>query len=139
MPSISQQPVKGQEMPPQALIDGVSQQEINAAVREHVAKHKAKPTVPLADYEALEKRLKHTQSRLLTALDQMNLAKDMFRQSAILFQNIHDGLKQQSRIQAVLQNTIADAMILADLGIRESYCWQTTMESERNWLAEDAA
>ncbi|AZV95187.1 hypothetical protein CBF45_16850 [Bordetella sp. J329] len=30
-------------MPP-ALIDGVSQQEINAAVREHVAKSRAKPS-----------------------------------------------------------------------------------------------
>lgn len=139
MPSISQQPATGQQMPPPALIDGVSQQQINQVVREHVAKGRAKPTVSLADYEAQGKLLKDAQTKLFYALDQIQLAESMFRQSSILFRAIEAEAKRLAALKTTVASQLADIMALADLGTRESDCWQDVMGREHKELGGVAA
>lgn len=138
MPSISQQPATGQQMPPPVVEVGPTKQQIDQAVREHVAKNRAQSVASAANVAILEGKLKDAQRRLDSALEQMKLAQDMFHQSSLLFRAIYSGMKNCPDSDHARVRALVDAMAFADLGWRESDCWEHTMQTERECLGEAA-
>lgn len=134
MPSVSQQTSRSKKAPPPALIDGVSQQQIADVVEAHVGKTRMKAGMSSAVALDLEKRLKATETRLDNALDQMKLAQDMFHQGELLFKAIYSTLKGCQTSNIAQARAFEDALSFADLGMRESGCWSSVMENEREQL-----
>lgn len=118
MSSLQQAPAKGQQVPPPVLIDGVSEQQIDVAVKAHV---RSKAQDPSGQSKAA--------ADLRKALDELHVVEAILWQQAVLFRKIREEASSKCPIYL-------DVQALAELGEREGERWNASVEATLKDLGE---
>ena len=138
MSSLQQAPAKGQQVPPPVLIDGVSEQQIDEAVKAHVrGKRAAQPTAAHAysagdiPQEALGEAVKRTLGAYPEDIvDRMRTASDVLEWMSDILSDIRDEAKSGRPDALVLSRILRRTdrgKYLADDFANLLDCWREEM------------